>query len=169
VRAAAATSRPALRREAMTLADLPAVMAIEQIAYPFPWTQGNFVDSLAAGYGAQLLRAPDGTLRAYSVAMDGVDEVHLLNLTVAPPWQGQGLARRLLDTLVERARGLGQRSLWLEVRASNERARAVYARYGFLDVGMRRGYYPAGGGRREDARILKLEGPLQPGSGDAVD
>jgi ribosomal-protein-alanine N-acetyltransferase len=153
----------------MTLADLPAVLAIEQSAYPFPWTYGNFVDSLAAGYDAQLLRAPDGAVRAYSVAMDVVDETHLLNLTVAPSWQGHGLARRLLDRLIERARGQGHRSLWLEVRLSNERAQAVYARYGFAEAGLRRGYYPAGAGRREDARVMKLEGPRLHGSDDAVD
>lgn len=144
------------RREPMTLRDLDAVMALERAVYPFPWTVGNFRDSLAAGHDAWLLRAPDGAVRAYSVTMAGVDETHLLNLAVAPDAQGQGLARGLLDALVVDARLRGHAKVWLEVRLSNVRAHAIYLRYGFVEVGMRRGYYPAGAGLREDARVMQL-------------
>jgi [ribosomal protein S18]-alanine N-acetyltransferase len=147
---------PALERVPMHLGHLPAVLAIEQTVYPFPWTQGNFVDSLAAGHVAQVLRAADGTLAAYSVAMSGVQEMHLLNLTVSPPWQRQGHACALLDTLVVLCRQRRSEALWLEVRVSNERARAVYQRYGFREVGLRRGYYPAAGSQREDACVMRL-------------
>lgn len=140
----------------MHLAHLPAVLAIEQAVYPFPWTHGNFVDSLVAGHAAQVLRAADGTLAAYSVAMRGVQEMHLLNLTVAPPWQRRGLACALLDTLVVLCRHERHEVLWLEVRISNQRARDVYARYGFTHTGLRRGYYPAAGGQREDACVMRL-------------
>jgi len=150
-------SPPALHGAPMTLSDLDAVMAIERSAYPFPWTRGNFIDSLAAGYDMPTLRDASGAVVAYSVAMDGVQEVHLLNLTVAPAWQRRGLALALLDALVERARRQGQAKLWLEVRESNARARAVYARYGFAEAGVRRGYYPAGDAQREDARVLTLD------------
>ena len=145
-----------LRLDPMALHDLDAVMAIESAVYPFPWTLGNFRDSLAAGHDARLLRAPDGAVRAYSVAMTGVDETHLLNLAVAPAAQGQGLARALLDALVADARRCGHAKVWLEVRLGNARAHAVYRRYGFVEVGQRRGYYPAGAGRREDARVMQL-------------
>jgi ribosomal-protein-alanine N-acetyltransferase len=141
----------------MAAADLDAVMAIEHAAYPFPWTRGNFIDSLAAGYDMPTLRDAGGAIAAYSVAMDGVQESHLLNLTVAPAWQRRGLALALLDALVARAQRLGHLRLWLEVRESNARARAVYARYGFAEAGVRRAYYPAGGARREDARVLSLD------------
>lgn len=147
---------PALHRVPMHLAHLPAVLAIEQAVYPFPWSHGNFVDSLAAGHGAQVLRAADGTLAAYSVAMTGVQEMHLLNLTVSPPWQSQGHARVLLDALVAQCRQQRSEVLWLEVRVSNERARAVYARYGFEETGLRRGYYPAARSQREDACVMRL-------------
>ena len=140
----------------MHLAHLPAVLAIEQAVYPFPWTHGNFVDSLAAGHCAQVLRVADGALAAYMVAMAGVQEMHLLNLTVSPPWQGRGHARGLLDALVAQCRRGRSEALWLEVRPSNLRAREVYARYGFEEVGLRRGYYPAAGGRREDACVMRL-------------
>ena len=140
----------------MHLALLPAVLAIEQAVYPFPWTHGNFVDSLVAGHAAEVLRAGDGTLAAYSVAMSGVQEMHLLNLTVAPPWQRRGLACALLDSLVAQCRRERHEALWLEVRVSNQRARDVYTRYGFTQAGLRRGYYPAAGGQREDACVMRL-------------
>jgi [ribosomal protein S18]-alanine N-acetyltransferase len=145
-----------LLRVPMHLAHLSAVMAIEQALYPFPWTHGNFVDSLAAGHVAHVLRTPSGALAAYSVAMVGVQEMHLLNLTVAAPWQGRGHARALLDALVALCVRDGHDALWLEVRPSNARARDVYRRYGFHEAGLRRNYYPAGGGRREDACVMRL-------------
>jgi ribosomal-protein-alanine N-acetyltransferase len=156
-----------LTRQPMTLVHLDEVLAIEGAAYAFPWTRGNFVDSLAAGYDARVLRDAGGAIHAYSVAMDGVDETHLLNLTVRPASQRQGLALALLDRLVERGRARGHASLWLEVRVSNQRARQVYARYGFVEAGLRRAYYPDVQGRREDALVLRLA--LAPGDGDALD
>jgi ribosomal-protein-alanine N-acetyltransferase len=149
------------RREVMTVADLDAVLAIENSVYEFPWTRGNFIDSLAAGYIAHTLRSADGALYAYCVAMSGVQETHLLNLTVAPSRQHGGLARGLLDELVAQSRADGALWLWLEVRQSNQRAREVYRRYGFTQVGWRRGYYPAAAGRREDACVMRL--PLSEG------
>jgi [ribosomal protein S18]-alanine N-acetyltransferase len=149
------TSFP-LVRVPMHLAHVPAVLAIEQVVYPFPWTHGNFVDSLVAGHVAHVLRAADGTLAAYSVAMNGVQEMHLLNLTVSPSWERCGHARALLDALVAHCRRERSEALWLEVRPSNQRAREVYARYGFEEVGLRRGYYPAAGGQREDACVMRL-------------
>jgi ribosomal-protein-alanine N-acetyltransferase len=145
-----------LERAPMTLADVPAVLAIEQSVYAFPWTRGNFVDSLAAGHGAEVLRDRSGAPRAYSVWLPGVDEMHLLNLTVAPAWQRRGLARLLLDALVARCRAEQRLRLWLEVRQSNLRAQAVYARYGFVAIGQRRAYYPAVRGR-EDAVVMRLD------------
>ena len=147
---------PPLQRQSMTVADLDAVTAIECQAYEFPWTRGNFIDSLAAGYRAEVLRGSDGGLCAYCVAMSGIDEMHLLNLTVAPDWQHRGLARGLLDALVADSRAAGAAWLWLEVRESNQRARDVYRRYGFGQAGWRRAYYPAAAGRREDACVMRL-------------
>jgi [ribosomal protein S18]-alanine N-acetyltransferase len=149
-------SPAAMRREPMTLADVPAVLALEQAVYPFPWTRGNFIDSLAAGHVTELLRDGEGALAAYSVSLPGADEMHLLNLTVAPAWRRRGLARLLLDALVARCRAERRGRLWLEVRLSNARAQAVYARYGFVAVGERRGYYPAARGR-EDAVVMRLD------------
>jgi [ribosomal protein S18]-alanine N-acetyltransferase len=141
--------------EPMTEAQLPQVLAIEQQAYDHPWTPGNFLDSLRSGYQAQLLLG-GGEVLGYFVAMKGIDEVHLLNLTVAPAWQRQGWARLMLQALATWSRGQGAQWLWLEVRVGNERAQRLYQRAGFRRVGERKGYYPAAGGR-EDAIVMSLK------------
>lgn len=138
----------------MTTSDVDRVQAVEALAYSFPWTRGNFIDSLATGYLAEVLEC-DGEVLAYFVAMLGVDELHLLNITVAPAHQGQGHGRFLLDVVRAHGQRLGSRQLLLEVRQSNPRAQAFYRRCGFVQVGIRRGYYPALGGR-EDAIVMSL-------------
>jgi [ribosomal protein S18]-alanine N-acetyltransferase len=153
----------------MTEADLDTVCEVEKSAYTHPWSRKHFADSLAAGYPAMLLigealpgevvhpvRADGRVLLGYLVAMPGVDEVHLLNITVAPMHQRQGWARFLLDALCLWSRGQRAQWLWLEVRASNAPARALYTGYGFQQVGIRKGYYPAGQSQREDAVVMSL-------------
>lgn len=142
--------------EPMTEPRLDEVVAIEREAYDHPWTRGNFVDSMRSGYEAQLLEA-GGIILGYFVAMKGIDEVHLLNITVAPGHQGQGWARVMLDALALWARGQGAQWLWLEVRASNARAQRIYEQHGYRRVGERRSYYPAAHGRREDAVVMSLK------------
>lgn len=144
-----------LRRRAMCAADADAVMAIEARAYSHPWSRGNFIDSIAAGYTCELLENQAGELLGYFVAMPGVDELHLLNITVRPEDQGCGLGRLLLAAVEDHARVLQVEKLWLEVRISNERARQLYARHGYAEVGRRRAYYPALQGR-EDAVLMAL-------------
>ncbi|MGB4115602.1 MAG: ribosomal protein S18-alanine N-acetyltransferase [Polaromonas sp.] len=152
------------RFEPMTHAALSQVASVEQSAYKFPWTRGNFSDSLNAGYEMQMLVGGQATpeLLGYFVAMKGVDEVHLLNITVAPTHQLQGWGRLMLDALALWSRGQGAQWLWLEVRASNAHAKGLYERYGFREVGLRKGYYPEGGtsllgtSAREDAVVMSL-------------
>ena len=113
---------------------LNAVLAVELRAYAHPWSRGNFVDALNSGHQAQLLMADD-VLLGYFIAMKGVEEVHLLNITIAPEHQGQGWAWVCLDALAVWARGQAAKYLWLEVRVSNERAIGIYEKYGFREVG----------------------------------
>ena len=151
---ASETERQAAVLQPMQESDLEAVIAIEQVAYSHPWTRGNFRDALASGYWAQCLRVQDELL-GHVVAMEGVEETHLLNITVAPARQGQGWAHMMLDALCLWSRRQGAQWLWLEVRESNQRALHVYERYGFRRVGVRKGYYPDHG-RREDAVVMSL-------------
>jgi ribosomal-protein-alanine N-acetyltransferase len=135
------------------------VLAIEQSAYSHPWTPGNFRDSVVAGYHLEILLVQDQGrehVAGYCVAMEGVDEVHLLNITVAPAWQGRGLGTRLLTALCAWARQRQAQWLWLEVRASNTHAQQVYQHFGFKRVGERKYYYPLSPGQREDAVVMSL-------------
>jgi ribosomal-protein-alanine N-acetyltransferase len=142
--------------QAMQVSDLAEVLAIEQAAYPVPWSKGNFIDSLAAGYPALVLRDQQGLMLGYLLALKGPDEMHLLNLALLPEQQGRGLARLMLDELCRLSRQHCCDSLWLEVRQSNLRARRFYQRYGFEEVGMRPAYYPVLQGQREDAVLMNL-------------
>jgi ribosomal-protein-alanine N-acetyltransferase len=139
----------------MSEKDLDEVVAVEQEVYPFPWTRGNFSDALQAGYSAWVLRDASGHVVAYTVMMIALDEAHLLNLSVAREAQRTGLGWRTLDWMADVARGYGVRTMLLEVRPSNEAALLLYQRYGFDRIGVRRGYYPAVGGR-EDAVVMRI-------------
>ena len=153
--------RQAAELQSMQVDDLEAVIAIEQTAYSHPWTRGNFRDALASGYWAQCLRVQDELL-GYVVAMEGVQETHLLNITVAPARQGQGWATMMLDALCLWSRRQGAQWLWLEVREGNRRALQVYEHYGFRRVGLRKDYYPADRQQREHAVVMSLNLKLQP-------
>ncbi len=143
------------RLAAMRESDLEEVLAIESAVYSHPWTHGNFADSLRAGYACRTWRS-GGELIGYFVLMVAVGEGHLLNLSVAAAYQRGGHGSELLREAMQLARSLGAQHLFLEVRPSNGGAKALYERFGFRQVAVRRGYYPAHGGR-EDALVLTLE------------
>ncbi|WP_407276788.1 ribosomal protein S18-alanine N-acetyltransferase [Halothiobacillus sp. DCM-1] len=132
--------------------DLPRLMPIERAGHVYPWSERVFQDCWQSGYyldGA--FRAND--LLGFSVVMPVLDEWHLLNLCVSPRVQRQGIGRSLLAYLLDQAEKAGVGSVWLEVRQSNDPAQQLYAAHGFEQVGRRRDYYPAPGGR-EDALVL---------------
>jgi len=141
--------------EPMCASDLEPVTGIEQRIYAFPWTLGNFRDSLGAGYSCWVCRSGAGLL-GYAVLMLAAGEAHLLNLTIDSPFHRRGHGSRLLHHLVGTARDYGAHVLFLEVRPSNVTGLELYARHGFRQIGVRRDYYPARGGR-EDALVLALE------------
>ena len=138
----------------MREADLDQVLAIESAIYTHPWTRGNFADSLRAGYECRVLRLGRESI-GYFVLMVAAGEAHLLNLSIAAAHQRTGHGSMLLGEASALARGLGARSLFLEVRPSNGAAQALYTRFGFRKIAVRRGYYPAHAGR-EDALVLTL-------------
>ncbi|MEO8165075.1 MAG: ribosomal protein S18-alanine N-acetyltransferase [Betaproteobacteria bacterium] len=138
----------------MRARDLGRVMEIEPSLYTHPWTRGNFSDSLAAGYSCWIVECGNA-LAGYGVLMIGVREAHLLNLSVAMPWQRRGFGRMLLEHFVRVARASDAAQIFLEVRPSNSAARCLYSQFGFRDITLRRGYYPAGRGR-EDAILMGM-------------
>jgi ribosomal-protein-alanine N-acetyltransferase len=142
----------------MTPADLDRVAAIECEAYDFPWSRRNFQDSLEYGYRAICARSAAGTVLGYSVMMPVVDEMHLLNLCVAPAMQRQGLGLLLLHDALDASVRASMQGMLLEVRPSNHAAIALYDRHGFAVIGRRRGYYAARHGR-EDALVMRLTFP----------
>jgi [ribosomal protein S18]-alanine N-acetyltransferase len=150
-----AVLRPRLAFVPMRETDVDAVIAAEQRAYHFPWTRGNFVDSLKAGHSAWVCRE-DGVLVGYAVLMRVVDEAHLLNITILPEFQRRGLGSELLGEMFDVARGHGAVRMLLEVRPGNVSGLALYRRFLFSEIGRRRGYYPGHDGR-EDAIVMARE------------
>ena len=138
----------------MTVADLPEALEIERAVQSFPWTLKNFEDALAAGYEAWVLRQ-DAELLGFCIAMQAPDVAHILVIAVAREHQRQGYAHQLLAQITRSAQAQSAEGLLLEVRPSNHAALAFYAREGFNQIGVRRAYYPAGRGEREDAYVLK--------------
>ena len=132
--------------------DLDEVMAIESVIYSHPWTRGNFADSLRASYCCRTWRR-SGELIGYFVLLAAAGEAHLLNLSIAATVQRRGHGSALLREAMRLARELGARHVFLEVRPSNAAGQALYGRFGFKRIAVRRGYYPAQGGR-EDALVL---------------
>lgn len=140
--------------ERMQVTDVQEVMAIEEVIYPHPWTKANFLDSLRCGYQAWVVRDSARGLLGYFLVMIAVDEAHLLNISVRADGQGKGVGQILLKHVVDLARQHKMTSILLEVRPSNLRALEVYRRYGFKQIGRRKGYYPAANSQREDAIVM---------------
>jgi len=149
-------SSASLLMATMRAQDVEEVVAIENQAYPFPWSRGNFLDSLNSGYDAWVMRELDGQIAGYFLAMPVVDEMHLLNITVRPTLQGKKLGRLLLNKVITLAREAKMQSILLEVRPSNPRALAFYQHVGFEQIGIRKNYYPSIGAMREDAIVMRL-------------
>lgn len=143
--------------EPMREADLDEVMQIENAIYSHPWTRGNFADSIRAGYACMTWRL-DGELVGYFVLLAAAGEAHLLNLSIGPRWQRSGRGSALLGEVSTVARERGASNIFLEVRPSNTAGLALYRRFGFRKIAVRRDYYPAHDGR-EDALVLSRDLP----------
>ncbi|MEJ2619728.1 MAG: ribosomal protein S18-alanine N-acetyltransferase [Candidatus Thiodiazotropha sp.] len=148
---------PLLGIRPMRESDLPQVFALEIDIYPFPWTKGIFRDCLRVGYSCWVLTLDDRVI-GYGVMSVVIDEAHILNICVSPEWQRQGLGEKLMRRLLKLAAQHGAETAFLEVRVSNQAALRLYEKIGFVEVGMRKAYYPDHNERREDALLLSLEG-----------
>ncbi len=134
---------------------LDAVLDIERRSFGSPWTRAHFEEELAGNAGAEpRVLLEDGRVAAYACVSYVLDELHIDNVAVDPERRGRGHAARLIGALLEEARARGCVRATLEVRAGNERALALYAGFGFREVGRRRGYYEA---EREDALLMDCD------------
>ncbi|MBY0474770.1 MAG: ribosomal protein S18-alanine N-acetyltransferase [Nitrosomonas sp.] len=139
----------------MDLSDIDRIILIEREIFLFPWSPGNFSDSIKAGYLCQVLEQDD-TLMGYGIMMRSPEEAHVLTLGIAADWQKKGLGKTLLQHFIEYAKEQAVKSIFLDVRESNHGAAQLYKRMGFHQIATRKGYYPAMCGR-EDALVMKLE------------
>lgn len=144
---------PAVDIRPMNELDIPLVGAIERAGYQFPWSEGIFRDCLKVGYVCRIVEA-DGEMAGYGIMSVGAGEAHVLNVCIREEYRCRGLARKLLLYLLDRARVAGMHEAFLEVRPSNTVASRLYRSLGFEQVGIRKGYYQATGGR-EDAEVLR--------------
>ncbi|MGL4726524.1 MAG: ribosomal protein S18-alanine N-acetyltransferase [Scandinavium sp.] len=134
--------------------DLPRAWQIEQRAHAFPWSE----QTLASNQGERYLNLQltvDGDMAAFAITQIVLDEATLFNIAVDPAYQRRGLGRELLEQVIDEVEKRGVVTLWLEVRASNVAAIALYESLGFNEATIRRNYYPTAEGR-EDAIIMAL-------------
>ncbi len=145
---------PEVQIRPMVESDVSSVVAVERASYQFPWSEGIFRDCLRVGYVCRVVTWAE-QITGYGVMSVGAGEAHILNLCISESFRCRGIGRRLLSYLIERGTAAGMSEAFLEVRPSNTAAIRLYLSFGFEQVGMRRGYYQAAGGR-EDAAVLKL-------------
>lgn len=137
----------------MNPADVPGIVCIEQRVHTYPWSSGNFIDAIKSNYVCKVY-GTEGEILGYVVFMFAVDEVHLLNISIAADYQRKGLGRGLLGVTMDIARGYNMRRMLLEVRHSNTAALGLYRDVGFRQIGLRHGYYSAGNAR-EDGIVME--------------
>jgi [ribosomal protein S18]-alanine N-acetyltransferase len=145
---------PRIHVRPMLESDVPSIIAIERASYPFPWSEGIFRDCIRVGYTCRVLDL-GGQIVGYGVMSFGAGEAHVLNICVREEFRSVGFGRRLLDYLLDRGAAAGMADAFLEVRPTNLPAIRLYQSMGFEQVGIRRGYYQAAGGR-EDATVLRI-------------
>ena len=133
--------------------DLPAILGIERVSFTDPWSRSSFTALLEQPrvYFAVALDAT-GTLLGYTVAWFVLDEAELANLAVAPDARGRGIGTLLLEGALEAAEARGSEAMYLEVRASNVSALALYGSHGFIEISRRKSYYKR---PVEDALVLR--------------
>jgi ribosomal-protein-alanine N-acetyltransferase len=145
---------PQIHYRRMRASDLAEVAALEKSLYAFPWSLGNFRDSVNAGYDCWTVTHGEAVI-GYAILMVALDEAHLLNVAIGADWQGQGIGRDFLAHMVGVAKAASCQIVYLEVRPSNLAARRLYRKMGFQQIAIRPDYDPAVSGR-EDALFLGL-------------
>lgn len=137
--------------------DLPSILKIEAKNYQYPWRENVFNDCfVATSYSNWVCEDEAENIIGYAILSMGAGEAHIINISIAPEVQGEGIGHKIMQHLIEIARKKAE-TMFLEVRPSNQKAINLYNKLGFNEVGLRKDYYPAEKGQREDAIILALE------------
>ena len=136
----------------MNLQDVSAVFSVEQAGYEFPWSKSLFEQAVQSTKFCTVIEL-DSEIVGYAIVSFVVGEAELLNICILPSMQGKGLARQLLDFSIEEATNKDNHEMYLEVRAGNTVALALYEKHDFNEIGCRKDYYPMKGGR-EDAILM---------------
>ena len=139
----------------ISLGDLDGIVQIERAVNPFPWGEEALRDTIASS-GRHLISFREGRAVGFLLSNFVLDEAQLLLIGVSPDWQGVGVGGQLLKELINRSQDQGQKLIYLEVRSGNDRAIRLYRSLGFIDIGVRRDYYPGLVGR-EDAIVMSLQ------------
>ena len=139
----------------ISLGDLDGIVQIERAVNPFPWGEEALRDTIASS-GHHLISLREGRAVGFLLSNFVLDEAQLLLIGVSPDWQGIGVGGQLLKELINRSQDQGQKLIYLEVRSGNQRAIRLYRSLGFIDIGVRRDYYPGLVGR-EDAIVMSLQ------------
>jgi ribosomal-protein-alanine N-acetyltransferase len=131
--------------------DLDDIAALEQRAFPIPWKREYFAGEVGTAHRFnRVIRADDGTLIGYVFCAHAAGEIHVNKIAVAERWRRFGMARRLMAEVLRFGHATGAEEIYLEVRPSNAPARRFYQGIGFVDAGLRKGYYLDG----EDALVM---------------
>ncbi len=143
--------------DSMRREDLPEILAIESLSFSEPWTEEMFLHELSSKGIANLLvagadEASGPRVAGFLCAWIVAEELHINNIAVHPGYRRRGIASRLLEEMLRRAKVASVSAAYLEVRESNEAAKALYQRYGFKLIGRRRNYYDH---PREDAILMR--------------
>ena len=138
----------------MTAREVPQVAELEKLCFAMPWSEKSVAGELDNPLALWLVAMDGESLAGYVGSQTVMDETDMMNLAVTPQFRRQGVGEALVNALVASLKELGSRCLTLEVRDSNEAARALYGKLGFREIGRRRGYYRD---PREDALILRKE------------
>jgi ribosomal-protein-alanine N-acetyltransferase len=134
--------------------DIPEVLSIEQVSFSTPWSETLFMNEIYKPLSLPKAARQGEILVGYICANYVLDEGHILNVTVHPEYRRQGIARRLVRHVAALLAERGCRTIFLEVRASNEAAKVMYQRAGFSVIGTRKNYYTH---PQEDALAMSLK------------
>ena len=134
--------------------DIPSIIEIEKVSFSDPWDKKLFLDAIDSENKYLMVADLGGKIEGYIVLEKVLDEGHITDLAVGGEYRKKGVASELVNDALALARGMDIKEIFLEVRESNEAAKKLYSKFGFREIGKRKGYYPKA---NETALVLSLK------------